>query len=86
MGEIVEIFQIATQIICIAIPNEGKRQNFDNGQSICQYFSNLFGMFGNFTNVLTCSSQYWYWVMPILKCPQILCMKKLENQICVNFA
>ena len=24
MGEIVEIFQIATQIICIAIPNEGK--------------------------------------------------------------
>ena len=24
MGEIVEISQIATQIICIAIPNEGK--------------------------------------------------------------
>ena len=27
-GEIVEISQTATQIICIAIPNEGKRQNF----------------------------------------------------------
>ena len=58
MGGIVEISQIATQIIHIAIPNEGKRQNFNNGQSICQYFSNLFGMFGNFINVLTCSSQY----------------------------
>ena len=30
-----------TQIICIAIPNEGEGQNFDNGQSICQYFSNF---------------------------------------------
>ena len=25
MGEVVEISQIATQIICIAVPNEGER-------------------------------------------------------------
>ena len=55
-GEIMEISQIATQITRIAVPNEGKRRNFDNGQSICQYFSNIFGIFGNFPNVLTCSS------------------------------
>ena len=30
-----------TQIIRIAIPNEGEGQNFNNGQSICQYFSNF---------------------------------------------
>ena len=39
-----------------------------------------------FANVPTCSSQYWYWVMSISPCPQLLCMKKLENQICVDFA
>ena len=33
MREIVEISQIATQIIHIAVPNEGKRRNFDNGQA-----------------------------------------------------
>ena len=34
-----------------------QNQNFDNGQSICQYFSNfILGMFGNFVNVPTCSS------------------------------
>ena len=43
---------------CIAVPNEGNRRNFDNGQSICQYFSILFGIFGNFPNILTCISQY----------------------------
>ena len=85
IGEIVGIFQIATQIICIAVPNEGKRRNFDNGQSICQYFSILLGIFGNFENIPTCSSQYWYWVMPISKFPKLLFVKKLENQICVNF-
>ena len=37
--------QIATRDICVAVPNEGNRQNFDNGQSICQYFSTLFGIF-----------------------------------------
>ena len=46
------------QIICVAVPNEGNILNFDNGQSICQYFSNLYGIFGNFPNILTCSSQY----------------------------
>ena len=51
-------FPNCNQIICVAVPNEGNRQNFNNGQSICQYFSNLFGIFGNFPNVLTCSSQY----------------------------
>ena len=51
MGDIVRFSHIATQKIRIAVPNEGKRRNFDNGQSICQYFSNLLGMFGNFINV-----------------------------------
>ena len=41
-------FPKCNQIIRVAIPNEGDRQNFDNGQSICQYFSILFGIFGNF--------------------------------------
>ena len=51
-------FPNCNQIICVAVPNEGNRRNFDNGQSICQYFSILFVIFGNFPNVLTCSSQY----------------------------
>ena len=48
--------------------------NFDNGQSICQYFSNLCGIFGNFVDVLTFSSQYWYCVMPLSKFPKLLCI------------
>ena len=32
VGEIVEISQIATQIIRFAIPFEGRMRNFDNGQ------------------------------------------------------
>ena len=31
------------------------------------------------------AGQYWYWVMPISKFPKLLCMKKVENQICVDF-
>ena len=31
-------FPNCNQIRRVAIPNEGNRQNFDNGQSICQYF------------------------------------------------
>ena len=57
LGEIVEISQVATHIRRIAVPSEGKRWNFDNGQVFANYFSTLFGIFGNFKNVLTCSSQ-----------------------------
>ena len=39
---------------CDAVPNEGNRQNFDNGQSICQYFSTFtwhFWKFPKFTDL-----------------------------------
>ena len=41
-------FPKCNQIIWVAIPNEGNRQNFDNDQSICQYFSNLIWHFWKF--------------------------------------
>ena len=35
-----KIWGKCNQIILVTIPNEGNRRNFNNGQSICQYFSN----------------------------------------------
>ena len=31
-------FPKCNQIMRVAVPNEGNKRNFDNSQSICQYF------------------------------------------------
>ena len=41
-------FPKCNQIICVAVPNKGNRQNFNNGQSICQYFSTFTWHFWKF--------------------------------------
>ena len=56
MGDIVEFFQIATQIICIAIPNEGEGEILIMAKAFANTLAILLGMFGNFADVLTCSS------------------------------
>ena len=57
--KIVENSQIATQIVCIAAyPMREIDEISIMAKVFANTFSNLFGIFGNFPNVLTCSSQY----------------------------
>ena len=51
-------FPNCNQIICVAVPNEGKYEISIMAKVFANTFSNLFGIFGNFPNVPTCISQY----------------------------
>ena len=58
MGKIVEISQIATQINVLLYPMREIDEISIMAKVFANTFSNLYGIFGNFPNVLTCSSQY----------------------------
>ena len=56
MGDIVEFSQIVTQIIRVAVPSEGEGEISIMAKAFANTLAILLGMFGNFANVLTCSS------------------------------
>ena len=73
--------------MCVAVPNEGNKWNFDNSQSIYQYFLAIYEAF------LEISQIYWPVAANIdigwcqyQNFPKLLCIKKLENLIYDNFA
>ena len=52
--------RIANTEKCVAVPTGGDEWIWAIYDAFC----------GNFPNILTCTSHYWYWVVPISKFPQ----------------